>query len=629
MIHTHINKISVLFAIIFMFLLGRADVVEAVKSTTWTSAAIPELNYYYWAWGWWPPTPDPTIHNSDDVPLDTSSDDCIVNGDLGCGWAKGLEAGAVADVTYRARLVNDVTNVEIVDGTTVPVGTRVRVEAMPYDGTDIWWVGTGASYDSPYGRWVAGAGPLALSCNAEDYLNGTTDEVYTLLNVNPPASSLITSTNASCVGNVCTLNTAGASTFNFQFAATKGKFYYRFATGGDCYAFNAPMRSGVVPINNFWGFDGNYCEGHNCLAGPDYELSVPARTISFSLDVVNPSLPPGAPSFTGPITGLVGQTLTYTCNVPSSDTGNARCGVDLDEDGIADTYNPAGLPPFSGIGTDLTFDLSWATAGTYRIQAIAQDDNYQDSAWSTPIDVTITEAPCASATYGLCELPPTSSGSSAAPSCTDAMGVCNYSCSNSVWTQVSNTCVPPTIDTFRVCTQDMLTCANSGGTLDIDVSTPLTIEWDSSNADLCTAVLGTGFGTGNNFDGSDSTGIVANSLPGQTDTYRIACNYNGGTPVESTVYVSTNATLPILTTTQTVVERGDTVRLNWNTNNGNETLCTLEGAGVTTSDLSNGTDGADTGYVDVMVDGRATYTLTCPGGVALKTVEIIPTSWEW
>jgi hypothetical protein len=183
----------------------------------------------------------------------------------------------------------------------------------------------------------------------------------------------------------------------------------------------------------------------------------------------------------------------------------------------------------------------------------------------------------------------------------------------------------PVIDTFDVCTQDGVTCASAGATLTTDLGTPLRLTWSSSNTDLCTAVNGVGFSTGNATGGFDDTGMAAGDSP----LYRIACNMGGNTPTESTVYVTTNGTLPTLSSSVTIVQSGATILLSWNTNNGDETTCSLSGAGVDSSDLANGTGNAQDGQVEVEVNGRTTFTLDCGvDGIALKTVEIIPISWE-
>lgn len=222
-------------------------------------------------------------------------------------------------------------------------------------------------------------------------------------------------------------------------------------------------------------------------------------------------------------------------------------------------------------------------------------------------------------------------------------GTCTYQCmgwngttyesvlKNSNWeikATPGDECRAMSIDVFRVCSSDLTHCAETGETLTVDVSTPLTITWNSTETDLCTAVSGSGFNTATLTDGSDTVGNTAPALPEQIDTYSIACNDNGNTPLQASVVVETSINLPVLTASATVLPTGSTTRLTWDTNTGDEGLCTLTGAGVSTSDLTNGTGDAQTGYVDVVIEGRTTYTLECPSGVALKTFEIIPATWE-
>ncbi len=84
---------------------------------------------------------------------------------------------------------------------------------------------------------------------------------------------------------------------------------------------------------------------------------------------------------------------------------------------------------------------------------------------------------------------------------------------------------------------------------------------------------------------------------------------------------------PTLTTTSLIVRQGSTVTLNWDTNNGNETLCRLSGGSVNLPALPSGGD-VETGSTTTVVNARTTYTLTCPSGTATLTVEVIPSGSE-
>jgi hypothetical protein len=99
--------------------------------------------------------------------------------------------------------------------------------------------------------------------------------------------------------------------------------------------------------------------------------------------------------------------------------------------------------------------------------------------------------------------------------------------------------------------------------------------------------------------------------------------------VTNSLTVLTLQSIPSLTATQTIVQQGDTVRLSWDTNNGDEKLCTLTGGNINGAALlGNSTGDNETGYADVVISGRTTYTLTCGGQSNVKTIEIIPTGWE-
>jgi hypothetical protein len=87
---------------------------------------------------------------------------------------------------------------------------------------------------------------------------------------------------------------------------------------------------------------------------------------------------------------------------------------------------------------------------------------------------------------------------------------------------------------------------------------------------------------------------------------------------------------PTLTTNALIVRQGTTVTLNWDTNNGNETLCRLTGGTVNLTQLpAGGNTDPETGSVTTTVNARTTYTLDCgSSGRTSLTIDIIPSGTE-
>ena len=94
----------------------------------------------------------------------------------------------------------------------------------------------------------------------------------------------------------------------------------------------------------------------------------------------------------------------------------------------------------------------------------------------------------------------------------------------------------------------------------------------------------------------------------------------------------TNAPLPPdLTSSSRVVDPGPSgvpVDLSWDTNNGNEALCTLTGGLIPTNPLTPSAGNPEQGSTSVTISARTTYTLTCPNGTDSVTIEIIPRGTE-
>lgn len=225
----------------------------------------------------------------------------------GAGWEAALASPNVT-ILYRANVVNDATGALVTDASNIPVGTVLRLEFEPHVSTDISWFGTGYSMDSPYGEWRTGATGPALTlqtrgtsaqgylptCEAKDYVTTVYPlsiplQVYVPFVVNPPTKSITTSSNLTCDapqanGNRrCTVTAEGPVSVAFDFAATYGKFYYRYtdtrnvdgapswAYGPGCYGNNVALRpSGTSYIQQTQPVCWNECTETTCVPPPNY-----------------------------------------------------------------------------------------------------------------------------------------------------------------------------------------------------------------------------------------------------------------------------------------------------------------------------------------------------------------------
>jgi len=96
--------------------------------------------------------------------------------------------------------------------------------------------------------------------------------------------------------------------------------------------------------------------------------------------------PPNTPSqLSGPSSGNVGQTLTYTSSATDQDGDTIKYGFDGNMDGVVDLWSSS----YYASGATYTLYVSFTTAGTYNIRLKAQDEHGAESGWSTAKTVTI------------------------------------------------------------------------------------------------------------------------------------------------------------------------------------------------------------------------------------------------
>ncbi len=349
------------------------DPVEA-KGVTWSTSVNGWLAAY---WDW----------------------DAVDSGKKG-GWGEGLQNPTIS-ISYVASVKDAVTGASIVDGATVPVGTKMKFVPKKYEDTDISWFGTGYSGDSPYGHWKASAAvPNAnITCDSADFVtkykntSGSNTnwywDVYIPFSVNPPTPTYVFSGSAglSCSGDSCTVTSPGTILASILFPSTQGKYYYRYYDyrsdssvsyrSAGCYGNNVAMRFATSCNPSSIGYSGtSTCSGQ---ASSDYILSVPQQTVTYNFNVANASNPPVAPTVIGN-GGMVDSSLPFTATSTDPDEDTLRYGFDWDKDGSVDQWMPAN--GYVASGTPQTASYSWITEGNKAFQVLAEDVNGVRSSWT-------------------------------------------------------------------------------------------------------------------------------------------------------------------------------------------------------------------------------------------------------
>lgn len=304
-------------------------------------------------------------------------------GEPGAFWVQS-DAPNVT-VSYEATITNADTGAVISDGATVPVGTRIKIGPKPHESSDIYWFATGYMSNTPYGDW--GTAVPNVSCQAKDLMDtvamfGYNLAVYVPAVVAPPTKSISQSSNLSCGAvagdgsKICTITAAGAVTAAVSYGATTGTWYsnYKRSDLGVCRTSGTGATSG--PSSRAGAYGGTPT------------IDVPTKSISFAFNAVQPNAPPAVPTLTCPSTGLVGQSLSFTARAADPEGDQVRYGLNWTGATTVTQWAPAsGTVPSNSVQT---VTKSWATAGTYQLRGLAQDDNGANSAWATGCSVTIT-----------------------------------------------------------------------------------------------------------------------------------------------------------------------------------------------------------------------------------------------
>ncbi len=322
---------------------------------------------------------------------------------IATGWWTGIRNNLSVNVTYVANVTNLDTGTVLSSGATIPTGTQLFVGSKPFAATDISWFATGESADSPYGHWVAGAGPSSAPgvCDPADHVNVVDfsswyglpamtqyENIYIPFSVNPPAVTYSHSGTAtlSCdaSGQYCTVTSPGTINFSVNYPATYGKFYQR-----------VDIHYGVPGLDGCYGGNaGLQLSNYMSPVGGVYVHSIPAQTIPFTFTAVSSNNPPNPPTITGPVntTATLSNAFTLWGSDPDNDT--VRYGIDLDNNGTVDMYAPSF--GYVASNTSQITNRAWPTAGVKTFRARTEDSKGGVSGWTSH---TITVAPAPTLTF--------------------------------------------------------------------------------------------------------------------------------------------------------------------------------------------------------------------------------------
>ena len=333
------------------------------------------------------------------------------------GWATALADPSIS-IGYDYSIYDAANPTQVIEpGSTVPSGKQVILKFEKYTSDNIFWFGTGSSMDSPYGEWRANAGPPSRSGNnvtcvdkdlVQEYTyrgnaNTYVYDVYIPFVASPPTRSLGTLTGLSCgslttnsdgsASATCTVTAASGSVSpTFNYAATSGKFYYRYYDrrdmtsigwgGPGCYGNNIPLTS------SFGTASGPFANTTTSLQSA-YVVSIPAQSRPYTLNITSGNNPPAKPTLTctpNPTTPGTNVSVKLTATDPDGD--NVRYSADWSGDGVMDS----GWTGYVTSGTSQTLTKTGGyTAGTYTVTGWAQDAGGAQSAAAT-CTFTITAA---------------------------------------------------------------------------------------------------------------------------------------------------------------------------------------------------------------------------------------------
>lgn len=147
------------------------------------------------------------------------------------------------------------------------------------------------------------------------------------------------------------------------------------------------------------------------------------------------------------------------------------------------------------------------------------------------------------------------------------------------------------------------------------------VSWTTNNASSCTVSSSPSAGS---WTGTSGSPRASNAMTANT-TFTLVCD---GVPLDAETVVVDAVAEPTLNATPRVVPPNTDVTLTWDTNNTDETSCTLTGGNIITNPLTvSGGDPEQGSYV-VTITRTTTFTLNCANGTDTVTITVIGSGFE-
>lgn len=158
----------------------------------------------------------------------------------------------------------------------------------------------------------------------------------------------------------------------------------------------------------------------------------------------------------------------------------------------------------------------------------------------------------------------------------------------------------------------------------IDSGETVSVRWNvSGGGESISCIVDDGVGA-NTWTGTSDQNEPRTSAPlSSNTTFTLSCN----DVLLDSQAVTVNAQ-PELSIVPRIVPAGENATIFWNTHNNNEGACSLKNGPYTIDYIPTTSGDPNTGFADIVIEGRSRFVLECPGGSTTYEVEIVPRAYE-